>query len=276
MPQIGPPSPSTQSGVNDWRRWLPSAPNGSGRHDGTSPDSFAAGLAELVGTLQQEGLSDDLHALTVITQGAVGMIRGAEQAVVVVPGRTVLLEELAAYGPVPPLLLKAQNVVGEGPCVDAVLQPMQILSTDLATEQRWPQFTRQAAQWRIRSVLCTPMLLDGNTVGSLTLFSTAPHAFDQEAANLAAVFAAHATLALTSLRQIRSLERKADSRGLIGQAQGMLMQRHQISADQAFGLLVRASQHSNIKLHELCKLFTATGRLPAGLSARSLLDPHTT
>lgn len=104
----------------------------------------------------------------------------------------------------------------------------------------------------------------------MTLFANEPDAFDSQAASLAAVFAAHAALALTSVREIRTLRAMAASRGVIGQAQGKLMQLHGISADEAFEMLVLASQHSNIKLRELCAEFACSGQLPAGVNGRSV------
>ena len=158
-------------------------------------------------------------------------------------------------------MLKLQNQIGEGPCLDAVTPPAQLLITALRTDDRWPVFTAQAARWQLRSVLCTPMLVGRSTVGSLTLLSTRPDAFDQDAASLAAVFAAHATLALTGLEKIRNLQSMADSRQVIGRAEGILMHQHKITGEEAFQMLVRASQHSNIKLREVCEHLTTTGEL---------------
>jgi AmiR/NasT family two-component response regulator len=41
------------------------------------------------------------------------------------------------------------------------------------------------------------------------------------------------------------------NRDLIGQAKGILMERHRITADTAFALLAEASQHRNVKLTEV-------------------------
>lgn len=52
------------------------------------------------------------------------------------------------------------------------------------------------------------------------------------------------------------------SRNLIGQAQGVLMERHKITAERAFGLLVGASQSANTKLVEIARQVVETGLDP--------------
>ena len=52
------------------------------------------------------------------------------------------------------------------------------------------------------------------------------------------------------------------TRELIGQAQGILMERERITADQAFDVLRRASQHMNIKLREVAETLVDTGESP--------------
>ena len=200
--------------------------------------------------------------MTVIVQGAAAIITGAEHAAVVVPAGPRQLAARAAHGELPPPLMDLQNLYGEGPCLDAVQQTTQIVVPDLAADARWTHFTPAALQAGAASLLCTPLAAAGATYGALTLISSQPRAFDDDSAALAAVFAAHATLALTGVRDVRNLTAMADTRDSIGQAKGILMERHQLTADQAFQLLVRTSQASNTKLRDLCHHLITTGRLP--------------
>ncbi len=52
------------------------------------------------------------------------------------------------------------------------------------------------------------------------------------------------------------------SREIIGQAQGILMERERITADQAFDLLRRSSQHLNLKLRDVAQELVDTGAVP--------------
>ena len=48
----------------------------------------------------------------------------------------------------------------------------------------------------------------------------------------------------------------------IGNAMGILMERHKIADEQAFGLLRAASQHSGRKLRDIAEHVVSTGELP--------------
>lgn len=70
--------------------------------------------------------------------------------------------------------------------------------------------------------------------------------------------AADATHATDQAEQLR---KGLESRTVIGQAQGMLMQRYDVSADTAFGMLVKLSQVQHIKLRDVAGNLVAAGRL---------------
>jgi ANTAR domain len=61
--------------------------------------------------------------------------------------------------------------------------------------------------------------------------------------------------------KVEQLERGLSSRTVIGQAQGILIERHQVTPDEAFGILVQASQTSNRKLREVAADLVLTGQL---------------
>jgi len=59
--------------------------------------------------------------------------------------------------------------------------------------------------------------------------------------------------------EVEHLRRALASRDVIGQAKGVLMERFKITADEAFGLLVQASQHRNVRVAELAFELAETG-----------------
>jgi AmiR/NasT family two-component response regulator len=50
----------------------------------------------------------------------------------------------------------------------------------------------------------------------------------------------------------------------VGLAQGILMTRRQLTADQAFALLKRESQNTHVKLRAIAQTVILTGDLPVG------------
>ena len=52
------------------------------------------------------------------------------------------------------------------------------------------------------------------------------------------------------------------SRDAIGQAKGVLMERHRITGDEAFEMLKQASRRANRKLVDVAEILAATGELP--------------
>jgi AmiR/NasT family two-component response regulator len=63
-------------------------------------------------------------------------------------------------------------------------------------------------------------------------------------------------------RRLEGLQRALATRELIGQAQGILMERERLSADQAFDILRVASQRLNVKLLEVAHRLVETGESP--------------
>lgn len=69
---------------------------------------------------------------------------------------------------------------------------------------------------------------------------------------------------LSDLRnQIEQLRTALETRDVIGQAKGILMERHKVTADEAFAMLNLASQHCNVKLRDLANELTESGALLA-------------
>lgn len=79
---------------------------------------------------------------------------------------------------------------------------------------------------------------------------------------VAAEIALHARIALAAWDAADELERGLASRTLIGQAQGILMERFSLDADRAFQVLRRYSQDGNVKLLEVARRVVQTGALP--------------
>jgi hypothetical protein len=87
-------------------------------------------------------------------------------------------------------------------------------------------------------------------------------------ADVAEAFANHASLALKAVRERDNLTRAVTARHRVGVAQGILMVRRQLTADQAFALLKRESQNTHVKLRTIAQTVIQTGDLPVARRRR--------
>ena len=161
-----------------------------------------------------------------------------------------------------------QYDAGEGPCLDVITQQATtVYAEDLTNDPRWPRFGPQAAAAGMRSLLAIRLLAD-RTLGALNLYARLPRAYGATDRATGVIFATHAGIALaaaearTEAHRVEHLEQALSSRELIGQAQGILMERERITPDQAFDVLRRASQHLNVKLREVAQRLVDTGERP--------------
>jgi GAF domain-containing protein len=153
---------------------------------------------------------------------------------------------------VPRVVDTIQSETQEGPCVDAIREHEVFITGSLSQEDRWPHFARRAHdETGVESILSLRLFADGDTMGALNLYSTRRDAFDDQDVALGSVFAAHAAVALAAAHRRANLETMAGSRDVIGMAKGIIMARQNVSEEEAFDVLRRASQRMNVKLREL-------------------------
>ena len=157
---------------------------------------------------------------------------------------------------------RIQYELREGPCVDAATDAKIVVSSYLETDERWPNWGPKASALGFNSVLSAELHARGRRIGALNLYGTSEATFTPEDIALAALFARQGALALGYARSEEGLREALETRTVIGQAQGVLMERFEIDADRAFATLRRYSQHHNIKLKVLCHQLVATRVLP--------------
>jgi GAF domain-containing protein len=229
----------------------------TGSSDGQ--DDLAAAFSHFARVVQEH--EDPEATLDEIVRCAVVLIPGCDEASIsVVVGRRAVTSH-APSGELPRVVDVLQDSLGQGPCLDAAYEHETVRVADMATETRWPEFTQAALAAGAAGMLSLQLFVEGDNLGALNLFSRTPGAFNDESEHIGLMFAAHAAVAYASAQQQAGMVRVVASRQLIGQAQGILMERHKLTADQAFALLIRVSQHRNIKLREVAGSLVLSGRL---------------
>jgi hypothetical protein len=225
-------------------------------------ESLPRRIAEVARSLAAETGSEDTMDLAV--KLAVELIDGAEEAAISLVRRARIVETPAATSERALAVDRIQQELGEGPCLTAIWEDEVVSCTDLATDLRWGDWgPRTAEETGFGSVLSLRMFTLSEQLGALSVYSSKLHAFIGADVESGLSFAAHTAIAVTVARMDENKDIALDSRSLIGQATGIVMDRYDIDAVRAFAVLKRISQQSNVRIHEVAVELLRTRRLPA-------------
>jgi hypothetical protein len=173
---------------------------------------------------------------------------------------------LQTIAPTDPLVEQADRLqyeLDEGPCRDSSWHRETLISTDLATDQRWPRWAVKVCDLGVASVLAAELTdVDDRRIGSINVYWTRPRQFTADDVAFVNIFARHAALAISRSLDEADLHVALDTRKLIGQAQGILMERYRLDESRAFEVLRRYSQDHNLKLRHVAEHLIATRQLP--------------
>jgi hypothetical protein len=224
--------------------------------DGRPPTLYGDSLSEFAYSFSQTAralfTAGNVSAtLTSVVELAVSTIEGCDYAgIFLIEGNRVTTP--VHTNPIVVEIDQAQHATGEGPCLDAIAHRLIFYADDLSRDLRWLHFAPRATKAGVRSVLALPLSADAQ-LGALNLYAHYP------VASLALSIAhSHED----EERLAASLHAALASRESIGQALGILMERERITANQAFYILRRASQHLNIKVREVAQSLIDTGEEP--------------
>jgi GAF domain-containing protein len=158
---------------------------------------------------------------------------------------------------------------GYGPCLHAASSGELTEITDTRSETRWPDYMRQAAERGALSSLSVPLPISEGMAGALNIYAREAHAFDEDSRSAAQKFVPYAAVAVSNMQAYQDARSMADnlqialeSRAVIDQAKGILMERHKLTADRAFQVLARISMQNNLKLRAVAEELVMTGQLP--------------
>ncbi len=150
----------------------------------------------------------------------------------------------------------------QGPVV-AVLQGAPVINLgQLGVQHRWPRFAALAAEAGLRSALSVRIELPAHRPAALTVYTHRHDGFDVAAVRVVQVVAAQTSAALTHVLNEENLRVALETRQRIGEAVGIVVERHRLRPQDAFDELVKASQRRNVKLREIAELVVETGQDP--------------
>ncbi|MFF8594655.1 GAF and ANTAR domain-containing protein [Streptomyces sp. NPDC015220] len=215
---------------------------------------FAEQMAELARRLLAQGSPQ--ATLDGVVAAAVQLIDGCEASgiLAVRRGRAV---SLAVSGDMVAESDRLQGELNEGPCFDAarrVNDDRIFRIADMSKPQpAWPRYAPAARDLGIGSMMGFLLYTEDDDFGALNCYSSRPGAFTPESETAGWLLASHAAVAVSSARTVDQLEHALETRHAIGEAMGMLRERHRLSEDDAFAVLRRISQHHNIKLRDVAQ-----------------------
>ncbi|MGZ4455742.1 MAG: GAF and ANTAR domain-containing protein [Nocardioides sp.] len=237
---------------------------------GPARDHLAAMAAAARSAGRQETLPDTLRS---IVESARLSVPGFDHVGISLIDARGRIETKAATDDLVWELDRLQYDVGEGPCVSAMREVPVVAVPHAADEGRWPAFMPPAVALGLRAQLAVRLFLDENgSMGALNLYSTSRDTIDPDAENIADLYAAHAAVALDKTRTVEHLNAALHSRGVIGQAIGIVMERYRLDEDTAFAYLLRVSSQGNTKLRDIAdELVAATSERHAALRDEGLV-----
>jgi GAF domain-containing protein len=211
-------------------------------------DSIAAAVRSLS---QQRTVEETLQTIASVTRSSVP---GFDQVGIATLGENGQVVTRAHIGDLVPRLDEIQYGLGEGPCVDTLRGDEVVAAPRLQDQTQWPGYVPQAVALGVRSQLAVRLHRgDGSTLGGVNLYSTTSEEVSENATALASFFAAHSDIALGHVQERAQLSEAVQSRKIIGQALGILMERYDMNEERAFAFLVRSSNHGNIKLRSIAQ-----------------------
>jgi hypothetical protein len=210
---------------------------------------------------------DELELLVDLAIQTLAGVTGASVSVLLSAGGSP--ETVTASSDLHRELDEHQYQVGDGPCLAAIRSGDE--QAVVIGQGKYSKFEEAAAQAGIAYVWSLPMATEGGRAGSLNLYSSQVEGELDASSDTARTLAGLATKVLANDEASEKayainarLRAALASRGVIGQAQGIVMARQHIDPDRAFDILRRASQRENRKLRDLATELVAstTARAP--------------
>lgn len=215
-------------------------------------------FAEQMALLARDLLAKDSVQATLdeIAASAVRLLPGCDAAgiLAVRKGRAVTL---AVCGDMVEESDRLQGRLAEGPCFDLARHHdgdrVYRISDMTEPQPDWPRFAVGARDLGVGSMAGILLYTDRQDFGALNLYARRPGAFGKEMETAGWLLASHAAVALSSAHTVDQLEHAMETRHAIGEAMGILMERHSMSEDDAFAVLRRISQDHNMKLRDIAR-----------------------
>jgi GAF domain-containing protein len=148
----------------------------------------------------------------------------------------------------------------QGPCLAASAGRQLVRVDDLTTDRRWPRWAAAVAPLGLRAAMSAPMVAGDTALGALKVYAGQPGTFDAHSERLLTLASAQAAILVANVqtreraRQLsEGLRRAVRSRDLVSTAKGVVMARHGVPEDVAFGILLSRSSEDGVPLADVAR-----------------------
>lgn len=227
-----------------------------------NPLPLAPNLAVLAGQgaggfLTEENASKAVQSLAYVLRDSIPNSAGAGASIINPRGRR------ESAGATDSIVLRADRLqyeLGQGPCLSAWAEQRAIIIQDTREENRWPKWTAAVANLPLRSVLSAPLTTEGRRIGAFKVYSPAPLAFDDHSVFLIERLADPAAVLLGNARDREATQRMSQelvealtNRDMILRAEGILIERMNLTSREALDVMLTASRGKDKPLQEVAR-----------------------
>jgi GAF domain-containing protein len=153
-----------------------------------------------------------------------------------------------------------QHELDEGPCLSAIKENQLFRIDSMLDETRWPHWAPRVVEMGMMSLVSVPLAVRGEPFGVVKVYSIYAGAYDDRHTRVLSKFAHQAAIVLSNVRAYTDAQQLSDqlrealeTREMIGQATGVIMEREGLDKEAAFATLRRTSQDSNVKLKDIAR-----------------------
>jgi GAF domain-containing protein len=222
-----------------------------------NPDALASSIAGLSGLTVASGRVEDALEHVVSETERIFAVDGAGLLLL---AEGDVLRYVAASDKRGTIMERLQEEIGEGPCLDAFEESHPTLAADLAGDARWPTLGPVAGKEGIHAVLGVPVTLGESPVGTLNVYSSEFHEWDDGEVEAIQAFARIVASVLRSAidahvqgKLTLQLQYALDRRIVIEQAKGILMEREGLPAEAAFERIRRHARSSRERVADVAR-----------------------
>lgn len=228
---------------------------------GAPPLDLSAALSQMSGlVLSRESVDTALELVTSLAATTTAGTMGAAVTVVDEHGK----RSRAASNRAAEQADALQYELDEGPCLTAWATREMVRIDDTTTDGRWPRWNAAVQSLGVRSVLSTPLVIAGESIGAMKVYCERPVNYGPHDERIMLLLAEQAAILLSntqSLQGARQLSRQLTealaSRDTIAQAVGVLLGRGATSAHEAFATLATAARQADRPVEEVARALIA-------------------